>query len=215
MYHQKRTWCKKWKTLRSKIWSRNQSPLPSSQLIHFSSPRDGTQSQTKRPGWYGQQVTFGSTCEGKLPGWWSQHCTVGSTGEGKLTGWFWFWQLCGNCRWALYRPQHQEDHMLPTFVQPRRSGTYTKAPLHIVEHGASSDDPGNSNGGCDAVSSFAVVVVGHECGRDAVELLGWTECWLGLVVGTKNPEPTWHRPKHHNTRSADGGTSGLAGKTSN
>jgi hypothetical protein len=100
-------------------------------------------------------------------------------------------------------------------VQPRRSGAYTKAPLHVVECGASSVDPSNSDGSCNALSFSAVVVVGHECGRDAGEPLRWTECWLGLAVGAKNPKPTRHRPNHHDTKSADGGASGLAGQTSN
>jgi hypothetical protein len=85
------------------------------------------------------------------------------------------------------------------------------APLLVVEHRAASVNPGNSNGSCNIVSGSSVVVVGHEYRRDVIEPFGWTEYWLGLVVGAKNPKPTRHRPKHHNTRSADGGTSWLAG----
>jgi hypothetical protein len=88
------------------------------------------------------------------------------------------------------------------------------APLLVVERGATSVKPGNSNGGCNVVSTSVVVLVGHECRRDVVEPFEWTEYWLGLVVGAKNLKWTRRRPKHHNTRSADEGASWLAGQTS-
>jgi hypothetical protein len=64
------------------------------------------------------------------------------------------------------------------------------------------------------MSTSAVIVVGHGCGRDVGDPSGWTECWLGLGVGPENPEPTRRGLKRHNTMSADGGTSRLAGQTS-
>jgi hypothetical protein len=88
-------------------------------------------------------------------------------------------------------------------------------PLHDVEHGAGSVNPGNNNGIVYViVTSSTLVVVDHGHRRDVGDPPGWTECCLGLEGGIKNPGPTWHMPKHHGTMSADGGASWLAGKTS-
>jgi hypothetical protein len=85
------------------------------------------------------------------------------------------------------------------------------APLHDVERGAGSVNPGDNVGVVYViVTSSALVVVDHGHGRDVGEPSGWTECRLGLEVGVENPGPTRRMPKHHGTTSADGGASWLA-----
>ena len=89
------------------------------------------------------------------------------------------------------------------------------APLHDVERGAGSVNPGNNDDIYIVLTSTTVSVVDYSHGRDVGEPPGWTGCWLGLGVGDEIPKPTWRMSKHLGTTSTDRGTSWLAGQTSN
>lgn len=86
--------------------------------------------------------------------------------------------------------------MLPSFVQPRRSGACTMAPLHDL-------DPGDNDGGCAVLSASAVIVVGHGQGKDVEDPLGVDGVLVGVGGGRREPRTDLayaEAPRHNERR---------------